>query len=509
MKGLYLRCSTASEDVAAIHRLLGLDRALTPTPLAHCQICIEAADWPNGATQRSADGRLILIGAGLAIIDQKLGWPADFADRLAAVAPSAMGRLFQDLDFGSFIALVARPEGVFAITDPFGLAAHYWESGPDGPRLAPSLWFLARDRTPDPSLQAFLETRQYLVGNLTPYPGIQRLMPGAVTDLGSGDHWRWFDYGGGTFCPERFLQAIKAPWVAFGDRPSVLPLSGGLDSRLLLTCRDHSYGLTFGPAESGDRPVARRFADRFQTYDAFSLFDLDLRATDKTVADRLVFGSATQPNAPALATFRRPWQKLSGQAPVVFDGYLGDVLQRGSYFGHRGVTSRAARLLPELTFWLYTPPQLLERRHLALSPEHRALVMTQFKTLRDFMNVEDWHAMLLFEILFGRGGRWMSTGSLFPHQYLTTVMPFYAPAAFRTLFAASAPDMTSFRVLEAIWRRLPEAVSKVPTPEGVVPRWPHRIAKARLFIEPLLRLIGRGAGPTYATERARLRWPDA
>ena len=216
-----------------------------------------------------ADGRLLDAG-GIAARFDDVVTDGSSLRTITAVASELEGFFAAVVDTGSAVYLVADR----ARTIPLYHAA---EGGlvSDRGRVVRN----AVGGETDPVAESeFLLTR-YVTGSDTIWAGVASVRPGEVVALDGGEirrrryweYWPGTDGGANDKDPRRTLRegfetALDRLERVAGDRPVVVPLSGGYDSRLIaagLVSRDREVvGFTFGRSGHPDVELSREVADR-------------------------------------------------------------------------------------------------------------------------------------------------------------------------------------------------------------------------------------------------------
>jgi asparagine synthetase B (glutamine-hydrolysing) len=251
-----------------------------------------------------------------------------------------IGRLFDDLmvdpsaalkniSDGVFIAAFSHQQQFFVFNDPMGLSNHYYHIVNGALYLAPALRVFELSRLTlekDPLMAGFLNKRGHLFGVNTVYSGVFRMQPGSILDR-QGNQRCYFDLAAVEPIAVEQLPVLMAKLIAyFPAEKRQLPISGGLDSRLILSAGQFALGYCYGPQNSGDRPIARRFAAEFAQFEEF-----DFSITEKSGNEAAVYQELLEtPDAFIKDAFLASYRYASGlrkEATVIFDGFLGDALQ--------------------------------------------------------------------------------------------------------------------------------------------------------------------------------------
>jgi hypothetical protein len=268
------------------------------------------------------------------------------------------------------------------------------------------------------------------------------------------------------------------------------------------------YGFTFGPEGSGDRPIARSLRHYFKRdYDAFSLSDLRYPDRLAKAADVMFDGICPAPFREILAAFERLVSHW-GSGLAFFDGYLGDVLTRGTWFNLPSIADRLIRPFPGLRLWRANPDAILRSRYAELDDEAYREVVDSFDAMGEGLEVPPLTRVLLFEMLYGRGARYIVNGNAtMAGQFFTPVQPFFFPSIFRQLLAIPPYELLSFRALHALWRRAPDDLRRLPTLDGYAPSWPPAMSRVTWWLHSLLGRLK--PSQTYSDELRLVSWERA
>jgi len=505
MKGLYLNVPDAEAAVSRFDRLIGVETAVARgkhPAFPRVVIGYHPEAWPQGPVVDEPE--IFAAASGWFVFRGRVGDLRGFA--LAFSEARVRGeetRVLSEIAAGAYVILLGLGQDGFIVSDPFGLHPHYFADEPFS-QIAPSPHFLKEDRPPVPEHAAILEAENHLFGNLTLYRGVERLEPGAIITRRSVH--RWFRYESERGAVSGVRDALAAGVALFRGTTSILPLSGGLDSRLIAASGAFDYAYTFGPPTTGDRPVARHFAGRFREYKEFSLLEIPYPIAVREIASECLDGVCLRPFLELVPVYQFLYRAWGGG--FFFDGYLGDVLQRGTYLTHSGFRGSLAKLMPSLTLNGFDPLALLRRRHPALSAESFALVADLYRKTMGEMDLDDLHKVLLFEIIYGRGARYTTNGgTILSGQFWTPIHPFFFPQVFRLLFGQSLEDALFYRTMRRVWSSVSRSDAAVPTYSGFSPLWNEHRARATMLV---VKGIGRTGlyrrAISYESELPRVHW---
>ncbi|WP_306052499.1 asparagine synthase-related protein [Natronococcus wangiae] len=245
------------------------------------QTALRADGWTRvdgvAVRGRAFDGEALLEGTALA---------SRFADaRGAEPTLDSVASVAADLE-GFFAAVVRGPDATYLVADGARSIPLYCDSGgtivADRGRVVRD----ALEAEPDPVAESEFLLARYVTGPETIWAGVRAIQPGEIVRIGTEGITRrtYRDYWpagpadrrtGSSLTPSdrprarlesAFERALDRLERVAGDRPVVVPLSGGYDSRLLastLVERDRDViGFTFGRSGHPDVEASREVADR-------------------------------------------------------------------------------------------------------------------------------------------------------------------------------------------------------------------------------------------------------
>ncbi len=385
--------------------------------------------------------------------------------------------VFKDIELGSFVLVHIDAKGARAVCDAHGVSTHYSRQQQKVLEIAPSV--KAFDNLPavDRVLSQVLADKGHLFGNYTLYEGITRLDPGSETR----DDGQLSKYYQPVFdSPERqqqqkvpsYINDLVAHWP---EAHRTLAISGGLDSRLILTGSHFEYGYTYGPANSGDRPIARLFADCFNRYEEFEFTAPPILAEETPLSNDFFFGVSTW--IPQLmSTYRYSFSKAQGSY-VLFDGFQGDVLQRANHLKFAGVLGLLLKTCPWLYKLKFSARFIFSQRYKTLSPEGFELLMANFHEVTDDLVADTYQKIIYYEFVYGRGARFVVNGGNITAGQMYTVVPVFAmKSVFHLLLSQDYSDTVQYKQIFKIWRDVPQRFRQLASDTGVGPLTPYWLA---------------------------------
>ncbi|MFT4924864.1 MAG: hypothetical protein ACI8WB_000948 [Phenylobacterium sp.] len=409
--------------------------------------------------------------------------------------------VFNQISLGVFVLVIITAEQVKVICDAFGVSTHYVRVDANTNthnqgliEVAPSVKAFSQLPAINPLLAQTIEAQGHLFGNFTAYDGITRLDPGASVAIKDAkvSHHKYFAANFNSPDKERLddiPQVIEKLVDCWPEQLRTLPISGGLDSRLTLSGQRYQYGYTYGPENSGDRPIARLFADCFNHYEEFEFTTPPLMAQEKPMSDDFYFGVSTW--LPRLMTiYHYSFERCNGSY-VLFDGYLGDVLQRGNYIKFGGAKGSILKMFPWLYKLAFSARFILRNRYKAICDEAFELLMTDFHQRTDELAADTYQKVIYYEFIYGRGGRFAINGSNTTAGQMYAPVPFFlATPIFDMLISQNFADTVQYKQVGKIWRKVPKRFREVVADSGISPMTPYWLAPFKnMFTRFLLHYV--------------------
>jgi hypothetical protein len=389
---------------------------------------------------------------------------------------------------GNFVALLVLKNDYFVFNDPMGMSNHYYLIDDTGLHLSPSLKVFAASElvlNQNKTLTSFLKKRGHLFGINTIYNNVYRMAPGSVLES-SGKTYSYIDLLSlkkinTEDVPKRIAKIVQL----FPESKRQIPISGGLDSRLMITEASFSFAYCFGPEHSGDRPIARKFSEEFKHFEEFSFADAFKYGNEKNVYGDLCETPSNLIKPEFLASYRFIAKKC-GDANIIFDGYLGDALQRGVWMYLGGIKGELYRFFPILYKIKKVDAKLiLARRYRNLSDDEFALFYQDFCDKTDGLNLSDYAKVTYYEFLWGRGARFINNGALLINgQFGEVITPFADPIIFNTLINEDFNQTIRFKTVGKIWSQVDNRYKAIKFENG------YKISTLDI-IKPKLALVWR------------------
>lgn len=461
-------------------------------------------EWPNGPPKVIVSEHLRAYCSGWFVYQGQRNNLAQLIEDYLTNGP----QVFAAVSLGSFvIALVGSKNSVAPsneqladkvtlVVDALSLSTHYHRTANGMMEVAPSVKAFLNLGQPNPVLQSALDKQGHLFGNYTVYDDITRLEPAGETSL-AGVTYQYYlpdfahpDKDKLADIPQDIAELINY-WP---EHERTLAISGGLDSRLALVQQRFDFGYTYGPENSGDRPVARQYADCFARYEEYEFTAPKLLDEETPICDELFFGVSSW--GPRLLSAYKYSVDKAGPAKAFFDGYLGDVFQRGNYLKFRQVRGNLLRLLPVFYRLGFSAEFLMRRRYCALDEQGLAKVLADFQQRTGNLDATDYQKVTYYEFFYGRGGRYViNGGNIVAGQMFTTIPFFCYKPVFEKCFAQNFCDAVQYKLLRKIWQKLPARFSETTSDAGVGPMTPYWfISIKNIFYRALVHYV-----PGYST----------
>lgn len=389
------------------------------------------------------------------------------------------------IDAGTFLIYWWDGTKAQIIVDPLGMSTHYVDLRNEKLKIAPSVKVLQNDSVHpvNPLLKSVLDKKQHLFGDYTIYDGIERLTPGCVYE--SGHKYIYFALSNSQLLPfEEIGQEINVLASFWTQKEKVLPISSGLDSRFILANTLFDNGFTYGPKDSPELNIAGQFKDDFSDYYAYDFCAPPLYENELEVNNEMSFG-VLNPIERLLANYIHVKQRFY-RVNVFFDGYCGDVFQRGTFLNFKGVEAELFKMFP----WIYRllnwdAEKILRKRHSVLSDDEFSMLYQDFLTKTNELKLDNGQKVTYYEFLYGRGGRFAIFGSnILSTQLFTVVSPFAHRKIFNTLIHQNFYDGIMYKTMKKLWSKVPEKYTNIKVESGYTP-------KTNIYLIPFIQIIYR------------------
>lgn len=465
MRGLYINCCDDSIPASA-----SLSQQFSKTYEFTVQgdqgkVTYNPQEWLSAPVYQLDDQ--VFIVAGWFVYQGQSNNLTDLAQDLIETGVEAL----DNIEIGSFVIYWHNGDEATLLVDAMGLSTHYIDNKSAILRIAPSVQVLY-DKSQHPLnslMQSILNKKNHLFGNFTLYDGILRLSPAAVVTVSANKTRKIIlddcsveitDLGA-------TLQQVSENW---GKEQRILPLSAGLDSRYILANTHCEYGFTYGPENSPEIKITGQFANDFSAYYAFDFAQQPLFNQEQKIVEEMSFG-VVNPIPRLLTNYLHVKEKFP-QANAYFEGYLGDVFQRGTFITFKGALGELFKLFP-IIYRLknFKAEYLLHKRYKELNEEEFALLWADFCNRTQCLALTDYQKVTYYEFLFGRGGRYAIFGSnILAAQLFTVISPFTHKTLFNCLIKQDFSDAVSYKILKKMWRNISSKYTKVKVESGYTPK---------------------------------------
>lgn len=377
-------------------------------------------------------------------------------------------KVFGKINAGVFVIVCINNKSIEIFNDALGISTHYFSYFNNKYYIAPCLKCFNNKKINN-ELNDILKRQGYLFGNYTIYRDIKRIDPGSR--ISNGEIKKYYFPNFSSKMPlENVTKRINKLCSFWSKENRVIAISGGLDSRLILASSNFMIGFTYGPKNSGDRPIARKFKKQFNKYLEFSYKKPDRLDAEDKICD-IMFSGATTWVYRLLSAYKYV-EEHSNKSHVFFDGYLGDVLQVGSYMKFSGIIGGLYKLFPVLYAYKIIPvTNILRNRYSSLTPKQQSILIDDFKNRTSFLKTNDEFGKLTYyEFVYGRGGRYIINGGNITCSQLFNVVPVFTELnIFHALISKSFIRTVRFNNLKYIWKNIPKLYKIIKTEYGYKP----------------------------------------
>jgi hypothetical protein len=280
-----------------------------------------------------------------------------------------------------------------------------------------------------------------------------------------------------------------------------LPISGGLDSRLVVTGNRFEYGYTYGPEDSGDRPIARQFADHFNRYNEYEFHVCGTLEEEKPLLDSFFYGvSDWMPQL--LSSYHYSFSSANG-AYAMFDGFQGDVLQRANHLKFGGALGSVLKLFPWLYKLGFSARFLMNNRNKAMSDESFEFMMADYEKRTAHLQADTYQKIVYYEFIYGRGARYVvNGGNITAGQMYTTIPVFLLQPIFDMMVSQNFADTVHYKQISKIWSEVPMRYRELDSDAGVGPMTPYWLTPFKNIFVRILTHYVPGYG-NYAMGKAK------
>jgi len=174
------------------------------------------------------------------------------------------------------------------------------------------------------------------------------------------------------------------------------------------------------------------------------------------------------------------------QANAFFDGYCGDVFQRGTFLNFKGKLGEIFKIFPSVYRALgWNAKKIMSHRHSVYSEEEFLLFYKDFEEKTGDLDLDDYQKVTYYEYLFGRGGRYAIYGSnILAAQVFTIVSPFSHRVVLASLLHQDFFDGVMYKNMKKLWRKMPEKYRNKKVESGYKP-------KTNIVFIPFIQIVYR------------------
>jgi hypothetical protein len=270
----------------------------------------------------------------------------------------------------------------------------------------------------------------------------------------------------------------------FDKQERILPISSGLDSRFILANIEFESAFTYGPENSPEINIAKGLQSEFENYYSYDFSAPPLYKKEIAINEEMSFG-VLEPIDRLLTNYLHIKEKFHDKN-VFFDGYCGDVFQRGTFINFKGVFGEILKIFPWLYYLLkWDAKKILRKRNQLLNEEEFSLLFLDFQDKTTNLELDDYQKVTFYEYLYGRGGRYAIYGSnILAAQFFTVVSPFSQRNVLASLLSQNFLDGVNYKIMKRLWKKMPARFKNKKVESGYTPQTP------RFFI-PFIQIIYR------------------
>ena len=373
--------------------------------------------------------------------------------------------ILDDIEGGIFIIYIHYKNQSYIINDLLSLSMHFFDDSKEEFIIAPSPYFF-ENKQKDELLTNILLKQNHLFGNYTIYKNIKRLEPGSIYFNSPNEFNKYYTIKSNKFDNVKLCEDIKR-FSSFWDKKNkIIPMSGGLDSRLIFGCSDIDIGYSYGPPKCKDRIIANKFKNYFNILYGFSLLNINLYKEEKYEVSNLFEGIESNPLSGLLFAFRHIHNKFPENF-ADFDGFLGDVFQKGIYITFPGLKGNFYKTFPFLFYNKISEDKILhilKKRYKDLNNYELTMLLSDFHEKTDSLNINYLKKLTYYELYYGRGTRFIINGGIVMKSQFFTVAPaFCYRPILENLFSLNLVDSLRHKNIKKIWSIVNKNISTIRT----------------------------------------------
>lgn len=479
MRGMYVNCDSSQLPASVNLSRKYSKEFIFPAEIGVGKVIYDEIEWPNPPIFKSSSDTF--VAAGWFIYK-------GVKNNLATLSTDILEKgshVLNSVEAGVFMLYWWDGDKARVINDPLGLSTHFIDFTSNELKVAPSVKVLYQEESHRISkeMQSVLTKKNHLFGNYTLFDGIERLSPGGVYSFEGAE--QYFDIESQVVSDlselGKSISKLASYWI---KENRILPLSAGLDSRFLLANSTFEYGFTYGPENSPEINITGQYSSEFTQYYSFDFCEKALEDSEPKILEEMSYGVINP--IPRLLTNYLHVKAVFPKANAFFEGYLGDVFQRGTFITFKGALGEIFKIFP----WVYkickfNDEFLLKKRYKELTSEELDLLLNDYKNKTQNLHLDDYQKVSYYEFLYGRGGRYAIFGSnILAAQVYTVVSPFTHLKIFTNLIKQDFSASVSYKSMKRLWSSVKNKYKKVKVESGYSPN-------TLAFVIPYIQIIYR------------------
>ncbi len=402
--------------------------------------------------------------------------------------------IFNEIEGGIFTFYFEYKRQSYIVNDLFSLSMHFIKDDVQNYIVAPFPYFIA-DKKENEIFMSIINKQKHLFGNFTGYDNIKRLNPGSIYETPSSffSYYRLDNFNKKHFSSEELVKDFKQNTELWDYEERIIPISGGLDSRFILANSEFKTGYCYGPSSSGDRKVADKFRWAVKNMTAFSLKDIEQPSKHQKKLINQIFNGLTSDPLPGLFFAFKNVKSKNPASLADYDGFLGDVLQRETYITFGTKMGNLYKLFPKLFYSKINDNKvmkILRSRYLSLSESEFMYLYNDFLVKTDPLQVSKLDKLKLYEMLYGRGARYIIHGGItMKSQFFSVVPMFFFKSIFENLMSLDNLETVSHQSIVRIWKPIDVKYSKIKSDSGYTPNMTPLYARIAKLSNRLVKKI--------------------
>ncbi|OHV09517.1 hypothetical protein [Kushneria phosphatilytica] len=366
--------------------------------------------------------------------------------------------VIRSIEHGVFTAFyLSKADNRYVVfSDPMGLSSSYYKIDNGNVVVSASAKRLVKER--DKKNNRLLEKINYIPGVECLDSSVKRLCSGDL--LFSSGETRSEEVvisNKNTAYVHSYRQAIDYMNYISGfwdKKEKHVPISSGFDSRLIAIVGDAAKSYTWGPENAFDIKAGRTIAKELGLYHySFRFLSNKMEEKDK-LYDYFVCG-AGKTNINLVSAYGEAFKHIS-DTHVCLDGYLGDVLQRGTFLFGKGVGAEFKKFFPSLVSY-QSESSLLKDRLKDLDDKDFETIWSDYSRRTGSLKLAPLHKVSYYECFYGRGGRHAIFGGNTLNAIFNTVVPLmFNPAVFTFFFHLDPKEVGREVSFVKLWKEVDE-----------------------------------------------------